>query len=155
MFRIFLQTAWNTNTQVSQLLMFLSRHDRAQSFYCPETVRNKWKSLKVIKFTIAKNCIALNPDNLGRGWRDADLSKKKKISKKSWESESFFVHFFHFTSCMTWGPNILMGERGGLGSISPTFYEQLLRAQIPKVHKDSQVKQLFCAFGICERKSCS
>ena len=37
------------------------------------------------------------------------------------------------------------------GSISPTFYEQLLRLQFPK---DSQVKQLFCAFGICARKSC-
>ena len=40
-------------------------------------------------------------------------------------------------------------------SISPTFYEQLLRTQILKAQKDSQVKQLFCAFGIFARKSCS
>ena len=33
------------------------------------------------------------------------------------------------------------------GSISPTFYEQLLRAQIPKAQKDSQVKQLFVLSG--------
>ena len=34
-----------------------------------------------------------------------------------------------------------------LGSISPTFYEQLLRTQIPKVKKDSQIKQLFALLG--------
>ena len=33
------------------------------------------------------------------------------------------------------------------GSISPTFYEKLLRSQIPKVQKDSQVKQLFALLG--------
>jgi len=33
------------------------------------------------------------------------------------------------------------------GSISPTFYEQLLRKQIPKAQKDSQVKQLFALSG--------
>ena len=32
-------------------------------------------------------------------------------------------------------------------SIPPTFYEQLLHAQIPKVQKDSQVKQLFALLG--------
>ena len=42
-----------------------------------------------------------------------------------------------------------------LESISPTFYMQLLRKQIPKAQKDSQVKQLFCTLGICESKSCS
>ena len=34
-----------------------------------------------------------------------------------------------------------------LGSISPTFYEQLLRTQIPKMKKDSQIKQLFALLG--------
>ena len=34
------------------------------------------------------------------------------------------------------------------GSISPTFYEQLLLALIPKAQKDRQVKQLYFAFGI-------
>jgi len=33
-----------------------------------------------------------------------------------------------------------------LVSISSTFYKQLLRAQIPKAQKDSQVVSLFCAF---------
>ncbi len=33
-----------------------------------------------------------------------------------------------------------------LGSISPTLYEQLLHAQIPKVQKDSQVVSLFLHF---------
>ena len=33
------------------------------------------------------------------------------------------------------------------GSISPTFYEQLLCVQIPKAQKDSQVKQLFALLG--------
>ena len=32
-------------------------------------------------------------------------------------------------------------------SISPTFYEQLLRAQIPKVQKDSKFNQLFVLLG--------
>ena len=32
-------------------------------------------------------------------------------------------------------------------SISPTFYKQLLRAQIPRVQKDSQVEQLFALLG--------
>ena len=41
------------------------------------------------------------------------------------------------------------------GSISPTFYAQLLCAQIPKAQKDSQVKQDFCTYGICARKSCT
>jgi len=37
-----------------------------------------------------------------------------------------------------------------LGSISSTFYEQLLRAQISKVQKDSQVASPFCPLGICQ-----
>ena len=32
-------------------------------------------------------------------------------------------------------------------TFSPTFYEQLLRMQIPKAQKDSQVKQLFKLFA--------
>ena len=40
------------------------------------------------------------------------------------------------------------------GSISPTFYEQFLRAQIPKAQRQSS-KAAFCAFGICARKSCT
>ena len=32
-------------------------------------------------------------------------------------------------------------------SISSTFYEQLLRTQIPKVQKDSHVKELFLLSG--------
>jgi len=32
--------------------------------------------------------------------------------------------------------------------------EQLLRVQIPKAQKDSQVVNLFCTFGICTHKSC-
>jgi len=42
-----------------------------------------------------------------------------------------------------------------LGSISPKVYEQLLYAQIPRAQKDSQIVSLFCALGICGRKSCS
>jgi len=39
-------------------------------------------------------------------------------------------------------------------SISSTFYEQLLRLQIPKVlKKDCQVVNILYAFGIYERKS--
>ena len=33
------------------------------------------------------------------------------------------------------------------GSISSTFYTQLLRAQIPKAQKDTQLKQLFVLSG--------
>ena len=33
------------------------------------------------------------------------------------------------------------------GSISPTFYEQLLRKQIPKAQKDGHVKHLFALLG--------
>jgi len=40
-------------------------------------------------------------------------------------------------------------------SISLTFYKQLLRVQIPKVQKDSQVVSIFCTFGIYEHKSLS
>ena len=32
-------------------------------------------------------------------------------------------------------PNIICADNCKLGSISPTFYEQLLRAQIPKAQK--------------------
>jgi len=39
------------------------------------------------------------------------------------------------------------------GSISPTFYSQLLPVQIPKAQKYSQFLSLFCAFGICVSKS--
>ena len=42
-----------------------------------------------------------------------------------------------------------------LGSISPTFYDHLLRAQISKVEKDSDnFTNFFCTFGICAHKSC-
>jgi len=37
----------------------------------------------------------------------------------------------------------------------PTFYEQLLREQIPKVQKDTNGLTVFCAFGICLSKSCA
>jgi len=41
-----------------------------------------------------------------------------------------------------------------LGSISSTFYAQLLCAQIPKaLKKDSKVVSLFCKFGMCSTKS--
>ena len=41
-----------------------------------------------------------------------------------------------------------------LGSISPTFYEQLLPTQIPKAQKkDSQVKQLFALLGSASIKA--
>jgi len=42
-----------------------------------------------------------------------------------------------------------------LRSISSMFYEQLLRAQIPKAQKIQSSCQSFCAFGICTHKSCS
>jgi len=44
-----------------------------------------------------------------------------------------------------------------LGSISSTFYEQLLCVKILKGKKDSQVVSLFYAFGIFEllRQSCT
>ncbi len=41
-----------------------------------------------------------------------------------------------------------------LGWISPTFYTQLLSAQIPKTQKIQSSCQSFCAFGTCTRKSC-
>ncbi len=41
------------------------------------------------------------------------------------------------------------------GSILPTYYVQLLRLQITKVQKYSQVVSLFCPFVIFARKSCS
>ena len=40
-------------------------------------------------------------------------------------------------------------------SISPSIYEQLLRAKIPKAQKDSQVKQLFALLGPASIKSAS
>jgi len=39
-----------------------------------------------------------------------------------------------------------------LGSISQTFYLQLLRVQIPKAQKVQSSRQSFCAFGICASK---
>ena len=39
------------------------------------------------------------------------------------------------------------GNKFDQGSISPTFYEQLLHLQIPKVQKDNQLKQLFALSG--------
>jgi len=40
------------------------------------------------------------------------------------------------------------------GQFHQHAYKQLLRAKIPKAQKDSQVISVFCAFGICPRKSC-
>jgi len=40
-----------------------------------------------------------------------------------------------------------------LGSISSTFYEQLLHAQIPKTQKDSQVVSLLWTFGSAHVKA--
>ena len=42
--------------------------------------------------------------------------------------------------------NVFLGNKYQ-GSISPSFYEQLLHPQIPKAQKDSQVKQLFAFLG--------
>ncbi len=43
-----------------------------------------------------------------------------------------------------------------LGSISSTFYVQLLRLQIPKAQKDTDdLTVFFHAFGIFARKSCT
>ena len=39
------------------------------------------------------------------------------------------------------------------GSISPSFYKQLLRPQISKVQKRQSNQAAFCAFGTCFRKS--
>jgi len=41
-----------------------------------------------------------------------------------------------------------------MGSFSPTFYEKLFQAQIPKAQKYSQVVNLFYAFEICGRERC-
>jgi len=42
---------------------------------------------------------------------------------------------------------------GCLGSISPTFYKQLLGKKIPKVQKDSQVISVFlCIWNLQEKK---
>jgi len=41
------------------------------------------------------------------------------------------------------------------GSISPTFYEQLLRAYISKAQKGQSSHQSYSAFGIYARKSCA
>jgi len=40
------------------------------------------------------------------------------------------------------------------GSISPTFYSQLLCVQIPKAQKDLQLDCIFCAFAIFPSNSC-
>ena len=42
-----------------------------------------------------------------------------------------------------------------LGSISPSFYKQLLRMQIPKAHKRQSIQAFFCAFWTCQLKSCT
>ncbi len=39
------------------------------------------------------------------------------------------------------------------GSISPIFYEQLLRTKIPKAQKTLMTWLSFCSFGICTQKS--
>ena len=48
---------------------------------------------------------------------------------------------FHFVT----GPTLRTIAWGG--PISPTIYAQLLRTQIPKAQKDSQLKQLFALSG--------
>jgi len=40
-------------------------------------------------------------------------------------------------------------------TISATFYELILRGQIPEAQKDNQVISVYCTFGICVCKSCS
>jgi len=56
------------------------------------------------------------------------------------------------TSIGFWGPwmscyRAVVGRLIDLVSISATFYEKLLRWQIPKAQKHSQA--IFCTFGIC------
>jgi len=48
---------------------------------------------------------------------------------------------------------ILYQMRGHQGLISPTFYQQILCAQIPKAQKDTDALSAFCAFGIFLPKS--
>ena len=43
-------------------------------------------------------------------------------------------------------------KKTDLGSISPTFYEQLLHVQSPKAQKRRSTQAAFCAFGICMHK---
>ncbi len=62
------------------------------------------------------------------------------------------THFWHLNPKKPSHSNKI---KCNLVSISSTFYEQLLHAQIPNAQKDSQVVSLFCAFGICTSKSCS
>ena len=45
-------------------------------------------------------------------------------------------------------------RKGNQGSISPTFYKQLVCSQIPKAKKRQSSQAAFCTFGICLRKSC-
>ncbi len=55
-------------------------------------------------------------------------------------------------------PFVLFPTRGkinNLWSITSTFYNQLLRTQIPKAQKRLTTKQSFCAFGIRSCKTCS
>ncbi len=42
-----------------------------------------------------------------------------------------------------------------LGSISPSFHDQLLRVQIPKWPKDTNDLTVFLRFGICACKNCA
>jgi len=42
-----------------------------------------------------------------------------------------------------------------LMKLTPTIYEQLLCAQIPKAQNYSHVVSLFCTFGIFRRKRCA
>ena len=43
-------------------------------------------------------------------------------------------------------------QKWDVGTISPSFYEQLLSAKIPQVQKDSQVKQFFALTGpVCKQ----
>ena len=66
-----------------------------------------------------------------------------RIENKLTTSNAFFaVRVFTIKSGV-----ITMMQTASLGSISPTFYEQLLRSKIPKAQKDSQIKQLFALLG--------
>ncbi len=80
-------------------------------------------------------------------WRViTDESCRRRISPGSWSSDSespeiVFKIWSWFVTCL-------------LKPISPTLYEQLLHAQIPKVQKTLMIRLSFCAFEIFVYKSC-
>ena len=66
------------------------------------------------------------------------LDKMKSYAEAAQHKPNLLIHFFLSLETMK-----------DYGSISPTFYEQLLRSQIPIAQKRQSGQAAFCAYGIC------